>query len=71
MKPEVKYRLIEKLIQTKDDAILSQVEEILDASNTLDDDLKQELDRRMAKYEQGKSKLYSWEEVKERARRSK
>lgn len=28
MRPEVKYKLIERLIQTEDDALLSQVEEI-------------------------------------------
>ncbi len=71
MKPEIKYRLIEKLIQTEDDALLSQVEEILEGSSFLTNDLKQELDRRMEKYRLGESKLFTWEEVKEHVRKKK
>lgn len=35
MKPEVKYRLIEKFIQTEDEAILSQIQEILENADNL------------------------------------
>ncbi len=65
MKPEIKYKLIEKLIQTEDDAILSQVQEILENSSSISEGLKQELDKRMQKYRRGESDLYTWEEVKE------
>ncbi|WP_114750239.1 hypothetical protein [Pleomorphovibrio marinus] len=33
MKPEVKYRLIEKLIQTEDEEILSRIKGILDSKD--------------------------------------
>jgi putative addiction module component (TIGR02574 family) len=68
MKPEVKYRLIEKLIHTEDEDLLNQVQEILE-STELTEKQKQELDRRMEKYEKGETKLYTWDEVKERIRK--
>jgi hypothetical protein len=34
MKPEIKYRLIEKLIQTEDEEVLNQIQEILDSKRT-------------------------------------
>jgi hypothetical protein len=71
MKPEIKYRLIEKLIQTEDEAILSQVQEILEDSSSISVNLEQELDKRMEKYLRGESKLYTWEEVKDHIRNRK
>jgi len=65
MTPEIKKRLIEKLIQTEDDDLLKQVEAILE-SNDLSGEQRNELDRRMEKYRRGESRLYSLEEVKER-----
>jgi putative addiction module component (TIGR02574 family) len=65
MNPEVKYRLIERLIQIEDDELLNQVQEILDGSD-LSEEEKLELDKRVAKYQRGESKLYTLEEVKER-----
>jgi len=67
MNPEVKYRLIERLIQTDDDELLTQVQEILESSE-LSEEEKQTLDKRMKKYQQGESKLYNWEDLKERIR---
>ncbi|WMJ73498.1 addiction module protein [Cytophagaceae bacterium ABcell3] len=69
MKPEIKYKLIEKLIQTEDDALLSQVQEILEDSSSKSEDLKQELDKRMEKYRRGESSLYTWEEVKKHVKK--
>jgi hypothetical protein len=71
MKPEIKYRLIEKLIQTEDEAILSQVQEILENSSSISVDLEHELDKRMEKYLRGENKLYTWEEVKDHIRNRK
>ncbi len=68
MKLEDKYRLIEKLIQTEDEELLLQVEEIL-GSSPLSQEQMEELDRRKARYERGETKLYSWEEVKEIVRK--
>lgn len=65
MNPEVKYRLIERLIQTEDDELLNQIKEILEGSD-LSEDEKVELDKRVGKYQRGESKLYTLEEVKER-----
>jgi putative addiction module component (TIGR02574 family) len=65
MTPEIKKRLIEKLIQTEDDDLLKQVEAILE-SNDLSEEQRNELDRRMEKYRKGESRLYSLEEVQER-----
>jgi putative addiction module component (TIGR02574 family) len=65
MTPEVKYRLIERLIQTEDDDLLKQVEAILE-SNDLSEEQRNELDRRMEKYRKGESRVYSLEEVQER-----
>ena len=67
MNPEVKYRLIEKLIQTEDDELLNHVQEILESSE-LSEQEKQELDKRMQKYQRGESKLYTLDELKERIR---
>ena len=71
MKPEVKYRLIEKLVHTEDEAILGQIEEILEGSSFISEEMKEELDRRWEKYQKGESKLYTWEEVKEYVKTSK
>ncbi|HYG37985.1 MAG TPA: addiction module protein [Cytophagales bacterium] len=71
MRPEVKYKLIEKLILIEDDELLSQVEAILEGSSQLNEDLKQELDRRMIKFHSGESKLYTWNEVKDDIQKSK
>jgi putative addiction module component (TIGR02574 family) len=68
MKPEIKYRLIEKLIQTEDEELLNQVKEILE-STELTEEQKKELDRRMEKHRKGEGKLYTWQEVKDRIRK--
>lgn len=68
MNPELKYRLIEKLIQTDDDELLRQVQDILESSE-LSDEEKQELDKRLIKYRHGESKLYNWDELRERIQR--
>ena len=68
MKPEVKNRLIEKLVHTEDEALLGQIEEILEGSSSISDELKEELDRRMEKYQKGESRLYTWEEVEAHSR---
>jgi putative addiction module component (TIGR02574 family) len=68
MKPEIKYRLIEKLIQTEDEELLKQVEEILESTD-LSEEQKIELDRRMEKYRRGETKLYSWSDVKDHIRK--
>ncbi len=44
MKPEVEYRLIEKLVHTEDEAILGQIEEILEGSSFISEEMKVELD---------------------------
>ncbi len=67
MNPEVKYRLIERLIQIEDDELLNQVQDILESSE-LSEREKKELDQRMEKYKKGETKLYNWAEVKEQIR---
>lgn len=47
MKPEVKYRLIEKLIQTEDDSLLLQIEAILTQVTDFTDEHKKVLDERL------------------------
>lgn len=64
MKPEVKYRLIEKLIQTEDDEILKQVEAILEKATVLTDEHKKILDERLAAHKANPTAGASWEKAK-------
>lgn len=64
MKPEVKYKLIEKLIQTEDDAILNQVQEILEGTE-LSDVHKRILDKRLEAHKARPESGESWAKVKE------
>ena len=65
MRPEIKYRLIEKLIQTEDEEILSQVEAILEKTGELSDEHKKILDERLASHKANPLEGRSWNEVKE------
>ncbi len=63
MKPEVKYRLIEKLVHTKDEAILGQIEEILEGSSLISDEMKEDLTDEWKSIKKERVS-YTWEEVK-------
>lgn len=64
-----KYAIIEKIIQTKNEGLLSEVQAILEQEEfVLTDKQKRELDKRLARHKSGESKSYGWEEVKKRAR---
>jgi len=67
MKPEVKYRFIENLIQTKGEELLSQVQEIWKVL-IFSEDQKKYLDRRMKKYR--RETAFTCDEVKDRISRS-
>jgi len=64
MKPEVKYRLIEKLIQTEDESLLVQIEAILTQATELSDEHKKVLDERLIAHSFDRLAGNSWEEVK-------
>jgi hypothetical protein len=64
MKPEVKYRLIEKLIQTEDDGLLMQIEAILTKATELADEHKKVLDERLTAHSLDRLAGNSWENVK-------
>lgn len=64
MKPEVKYRLIEKLIQTEDDRLLSQIKAILTQATALTDEHKKILDERLSAHALDRFAGNSWEQVK-------
>jgi putative addiction module component (TIGR02574 family) len=66
MTPEVKYRLIERLIQTEDDDLLKQVEAILVQGTELSEEHKQILDERLLAHSLNPSAGSSWEQVKKR-----
>jgi putative addiction module component (TIGR02574 family) len=64
-----KYAIIEKVIQTNDEDLLSKVQAILEQEEEiiLTDWQKEELDKRSLRHNSGESKNYTWEEVKKRA----
>jgi putative addiction module component (TIGR02574 family) len=64
MKPEVKYRIIEKLIQTEDDGLLMQIEAILLQATALTNEHKKVLDERLAAHSADRLAGNSWEQVK-------
>ena len=64
MTPEVKYRIIEMLIQTHDDDLLKQVEAILVHGTQLSEEHKQILDERLLAHSLNPSAGNSWEQVK-------
>ncbi|MFN6943520.1 MAG: hypothetical protein ACK4ND_01130 [Cytophagaceae bacterium] len=56
MKPEIKYKLIEKLIQTEDEEILSKIQEILNSKNIFaasDEDLVKRAEASLKSVESG------------------
>lgn len=64
-----KYAIIEKVIQTNDEDLLSEVQAILEEEEIiLTDWQKEELDKRSSRHKTGESKNFTWEEVKKRAR---
>lgn len=65
-----KYAIIEKIIQTDDDNLLSDVQAMLEyrADIKLTQEQKDELDRRTLRHERGESASYTWDEVKKAAR---
>lgn len=64
MKPEVKYRLIEKFIQTEDESLLMQIEAILTQATELTDEHKKILDERLSAHLLDRLAGNSWEHVK-------
>lgn len=62
MKPEVKYQLIERLIQTEDDSLLLQIQAIL--ATDLSDEHKKTLDERLMAHSLDPLAGNSWEQVK-------
>lgn len=64
MNTEVKYRIIEKLIQTEDDSLLIQIEAILSQATELSDEHKKVLDERLTAHTSDRLSGNSWEQVK-------
>lgn len=68
MRPEIKYKLIEKLINTEDEAILSQILEILELGSELSEAHKGILDERLSSHKGSPEEGSSWEDVKQRVK---
>ena len=64
------YAIIEKVIQTSNEDVLSEVQAILEQEEEiiLTDWQKEELDKRESRHNKAESKNFTWEEVKKRAR---
>lgn len=69
-----KLELIEMLLRTKEESVLKKVKEILDGISFGDSELTEAdyriFDQRREKHLSGHSSSFSWEEVKEEARKS-
>ena len=68
-----KVQLAQKVLQTNDKNILKTIEIIFNQQNEtfeLNDVDKQEIDRRLAAVESGKSKLHTFDEVKKTIRKN-
>jgi hypothetical protein len=69
-----KLELIEMLLRTEEESVLKKIKEILDAVPFKDSELTEDVykifDQRRERHFSGNSDSFSWEEVKEDARRS-
>ena len=73
---ELKLSIFELLSSTKNSKVLNAIYEILSSDNTgtgftLSAAQQKEIDRRIKNHKSGKSKSYSWEEVKHKVRSGK
>lgn len=67
MENELKLELIEKLLQVSEEQILLEIKSVLDQSpsaSSISDELYSELMKRRENALTNKTKLFSWEEVK-------
>lgn len=67
MENELKLELIEKLLQVSEEQILLEIKSVLDqspSSSSISDELYSELMKRRENALTNKTKLFSWEEVK-------
>lgn len=72
----LKLELIERLLRTKDEALLKKVADLFRSEKSEDEDgLTDEhyniVKEREAAYKRGEGKSYTWEEVREMARKAK
>jgi len=67
MENELKLELIEKLLQVSEEQILLEIKSVLDqrpSASSISDELYSELIKRRENALTNKTKLFSWEEVK-------
>gem|GEM_PF-3058776 len=67
MENELKLELIEKLLQVSEEQILLEIKSVLDqrpSASSISDELYSELMKRRENALTNKTKLFSWEEVK-------
>ncbi|MDZ4846699.1 MAG: hypothetical protein SH857_14250 [Chitinophagales bacterium] len=68
-KKTLKLNLVQRLLLTENDAVLDKVKNLLESEDGFPNNaLKKELDARKEKHLNGKSRSYSWDEVKTLAR---
>lgn len=71
----LKLQLIERLLHTTDEGLLKKVADLFHAEKSEDDGLTDEhyniVKEREAAYKRGEGKSYTWEEVREMARKAK
>lgn len=71
-KRSLKLDLVQKLLLTENDEVLSEVKKLLERKSKfkLDDSQKKELDASKERHLSGKSRSYTWDEVKTMARQA-
>lgn len=64
MNPEIKYSLIEKLIQTEDDELLNKIKNLLEGFYDYSEEHKQLVNESLSDYRSNPQKTETWDEVK-------
>lgn len=68
--PTTKIKLIHWLTELEDQSVLEKIIDVQEATVTLTNEQKEELDRRLDSYEAGNMKFSSWDDVKSRIKNS-
>ena len=68
--PTTKIKLIHWLTELEDQSVLEKIIDVQEATVTLTNEQKEELDRRLDSYEAGNMKFFSWDDVKSRIKNS-
>ena len=69
-----KIELVKLLLETKKESLIKKIKTLLtedqESSYELPESHKSELDRRLKRLEEGKTKFYTWEQVEDKLKRA-